>query len=31
MFSGSNGTADTNREIFDVLGRSVVLGVRYSL
>lgn len=31
MFSGFNGTTDTNRELFDVLGRRFVLGVRYSL
>jgi len=31
IFSGFNGTTDTNRALFDVLGRRFVLGFRYEL
>jgi outer membrane receptor protein involved in Fe transport len=31
IFSGFNGTTDTNRALFDVLGRRFVLGVKYEL
>ena len=31
IFSGFNGTTDTNRALFDVLGRRFVLGFRYQL
>ncbi|MEJ0038045.1 MAG: TonB-dependent receptor [Gammaproteobacteria bacterium] len=31
IFSGFNGTSDTNRALFDVLGRRFVLGFRYQL
>ena len=31
IFSGFNGTSDTNRSLFDVLGRRFVLGFRYQL
>jgi outer membrane receptor protein involved in Fe transport len=31
IFSGFNGTSDTNRALFDVLGRRFVLGFKYEL
>jgi iron complex outermembrane recepter protein len=31
IFSGFNGTTDTNRALFDVLGRRFVLGFKYNL
>ncbi|MEJ1963526.1 MAG: TonB-dependent receptor [Gammaproteobacteria bacterium] len=31
IFSGFNGTTDTNRSLFDVLGRRFVLGFKYQL
>jgi outer membrane receptor protein involved in Fe transport len=31
IFSGFNGTTDTNRALFDVLGRRFVLGFKYEL
>jgi outer membrane receptor protein involved in Fe transport len=31
IFSGFNGTTDTNRSLFDVLGRRFVLGFKYDL
>jgi outer membrane receptor protein involved in Fe transport len=31
IFSGFNGTTDTNRSLFDVLGRRFVLGFKYEL
>lgn len=31
IYSGFNGTSDTNRALFDVLGRRFVLGFRYQL
>jgi iron complex outermembrane receptor protein len=31
IFSGFNGTTDTNRALFDVLGRRFVLGIKYEL
>ncbi len=31
IFSGFNGTTDTNRALFDVLGRRFVLGVKFNL
>ena len=31
IFSGFGGTTDTNRALFDVLGRRFVLGVKYSM